>query len=71
MSRFLPHADYAEEQPYAKSILTYHVLHRSFQTGAVIGLGIGALRSFIRRKPLFSLLPQTGYGGTVLFSLTD
>lgn len=70
MSRYFPHADYAEDQPYGKTILTAHVLYRGFQTGAVIGLGIGAARSLVRRKPFAIVaLAQTGYGalvGTVL-----
>lgn len=37
MSRFFPHPSYAEDQPYAKTILTTHVLTRGLTTGAVIG----------------------------------
>ena len=32
---FLPHAPYAEDQPYAKTILTFHVL----RSGATVGAG--------------------------------
>ena len=65
MSRHFPHADYAEDQPLGKTILTSHVLYRGFQTGAVIGLGIGAVRSLIRRNPFVTVLAQTGYGALV------
>ncbi len=69
MSRFFPHPQYAEDQPYARTILTAHVLSRGFQTGAVIGLGIGGIRSLFLRKPWITLVAQTGYGaiaGTAL-----
>ena len=46
-SRYFPHPEYAEDQPYAKAILTYHVLCRAFQSGAVIGLGIGTVRTYV------------------------
>lgn len=65
MSRFFPHTEYAEDQPLGKTILTIHVLNRGFQSGAVIGLGIGAVRSLIRRKPFVTALAQTGYGAIV------
>ena len=66
MSRLFPHSDYEEDQPWAKTILTYHVLYRSFQSGAVVGLGIGAARSLIQRKPLAAAaLVQAGYGALV------
>lgn len=37
MSRYFPHPEYAEDQPYARTILTTHVLHRGFQLGAFLG----------------------------------
>ncbi|KAF3770822.1 hypothetical protein M406DRAFT_249066 [Cryphonectria parasitica EP155] len=37
MSRFFPHAEYAEDQPLAYIILTTHVLTRGATTGAIIG----------------------------------
>ncbi|KAH8652433.1 hypothetical protein BX600DRAFT_516468 [Xylariales sp. PMI_506] len=40
MSRYFPHYPYAEDQPLARTILTTHVLTRSFPTGAIIGTGI-------------------------------
>ena len=66
MSRFFPHTDYAEDQPYAKTILTSHVLDRAFQSGAFIGLGIGAVGSLIRRKAIATaILGSTGYGAII------
>ena len=42
MSRYFPHPLYAEDQPYSRTILTTHVLHRGFQVGALFG-SIGGL----------------------------
>lgn len=51
MSRLFPHTPYAEDQPLSKTILTTHVLHRGFQTGAAGGLMYAAVagRPFWRR----------------------
>lgn len=66
MSRYYPHSEYAEDQPRAKTILTTHVLDRASQSGAFIGLSIGATRSLLRRQPLASAaLPSTGYGALI------
>lgn len=66
MSRFFPHTDYAEDQPYTKTILTAHVLDRAFQSGAVVGLGIGAVRALIRRRRFATaILGPTGYGAII------
>ena len=70
MSRYYPHTEYAEEQPYAKTILTAHVLDRSFQTGAVFGLATGTLRSLIKRRPIAgTILSSTGYGALMGFAV--
>lgn len=55
MSRLFPHADYAEDQPYAHTILAWHVLSRGFALGA----GIGSLTALARRyfRPSLSPLP--------------
>ncbi len=37
MSRYFPHTDYEEDQPYDHTILAFHVLHRGFQAGAIAG----------------------------------
>ena len=36
--RWIPHTEYAEDQPMARTILTTHVLHRGFQSGAFVGV---------------------------------
>lgn len=69
MSRFFPHTAYAEDQPYSRTILTTHVLHRAFQSGAVIGLTIGAVRSAITKTPFANaVLGSTGYGALLGFA---
>lgn len=50
MSRPFPHPAYAEDQPFFYTILSTHVLHRGFQTGAIIGLLAGAARPLWARK---------------------
>ena len=59
-------SEYAEEQPYSRTILTVHSLDRAFQSGAVIGLSIGATRSLLRRQPFAAAaLGSTGYGALI------
>ncbi|KAK3719316.1 hypothetical protein LTR37_004535 [Vermiconidia calcicola] len=66
MSRLFPHSAYAEDQPFAQTLLTYHVLHRGLQSGAVVGLSIGVVRSLIRHTPLATAaLRSTGYGAII------
>jgi len=65
MSRFFPHSAYAEDQPYSYTILTTHVLHRGFTSGALVGSFIGLGRHLIRRpaQPLaVTVLRSTGFG---------
>lgn len=38
MSRLFPHSAYAEDQPYAHSLLWSHILYRGFQTGTTLGM---------------------------------
>lgn len=45
MSALFPVADYAEDQRFARTILTTHVLHRGFQSGAFVGAVIGGIRT--------------------------
>lgn len=45
MSRLFPRPDYAEDQPYGRTILTLHVLSRGF----AIGAGVGATPYLARR----------------------
>ena len=76
MSRFWPHAPYAEDQPYSHPILYTHVLTRAVQTGTVVGTAIGTSLFLIRRagvlKPLAvpstlaaTLLRSAGVGSVV------
>ncbi|KAI0806161.1 hypothetical protein BC629DRAFT_1147399 [Irpex lacteus] len=76
MSQFFPHAQYAEDQPYSRTILTGHVLSRGFIIGAGAGVGFGGLahlvsrfaaRKFLADYPLnrptsLKLLHSAGYG---------
>lgn len=58
MSALWPHPPYAEDQPHSHLILTTHVLHRGFQTGAILGPLIGALRyTLLRRRSPLSIPP--------------
>ncbi|SPO05002.1 uncharacterized protein DNG_07687 [Cephalotrichum gorgonifer] len=58
MSRFFPHATYAEDQPLAHTILWTHVLTRAVTTGSVVGLGIFSAREASRRlSPTKAALP--------------
>jgi len=67
MSRFFPHTEYAEDQPWARTVLTYHVLDRGFQSGAFFGLVVGSVRSLFRHSRPFQtiLLGSTGYGAII------
>ncbi|KAK2002680.1 hypothetical protein LX36DRAFT_221096 [Colletotrichum falcatum] len=49
MSRYFPHAVYAEDQPLARTILTVHVLARGYTAGAVVGLGVSAVGGLYNR----------------------
>ncbi|KAK9365551.1 hypothetical protein V1509DRAFT_372102 [Lipomyces kononenkoae] len=51
MSRFFPHTAYAEDQPLYHTVLTAHVLYRGFQAGAVVGTGVGLVRSVVKAIP--------------------
>lgn len=54
MSRLWSHPAYAEDQPWSKTILGTHVLHRGLLTGAMIGPLVGAARYTLlrRRSPI-------------------
>jgi len=41
MSRFYPHTEYPEDQPFSRTILTVHVLSRGYLVGSMIGFGVG------------------------------
>jgi Protein of unknown function (DUF1757) len=42
MTSLFPHAEYAEDQPYSKTILTFHVLRAGATAGAIISIPIAA-----------------------------
>ncbi|KAM4056293.1 hypothetical protein HRG_003210 [Hirsutella rhossiliensis] len=48
MSRFFPHAPYAEDQPLARTILTTHVATRAVTTGTILGVGASEALRVIR-----------------------
>jgi len=67
MDRFLPHPDYAEDQPYSRTILTTHVLHRGANLGAALGALYGGARfglsAHARKSPLAaSVIRGAGVG---------
>ncbi|KAF2453149.1 hypothetical protein BDY21DRAFT_266157, partial [Lineolata rhizophorae] len=43
MTSLFPHAAYEEDQPYARAILTTHVLRATFFLGSALGLASGTL----------------------------
>lgn len=49
MSRYWPHAAYAEDQPLSHAILVTHVLSRAVTTGALIGGAVVSVRQAIPR----------------------
>ncbi|KAK4946792.1 hypothetical protein LTR10_014294 [Elasticomyces elasticus] len=57
MSALFPVAEYAEDQRFAGTILTTHVLHRGFQSGAVVGAAVGALRK-VPFSSMYSSIPR-------------
>jgi len=67
MDRFVPHPDYAEDQPYSRTILTTHVLHRGANLGAALGSLYGGVRfglsAHARKSPLIaSVVRGAGVG---------
>lgn len=57
MSRYFPHAPYAEDQPLSRTILYTHVLTRGLTTGTLIGATIATARHLLPSsapKPLFA-----------------
>ncbi|KAI1129465.1 hypothetical protein F5Y10DRAFT_238315 [Nemania abortiva] len=49
MSRYFPHPAYAEDQPFARTILITHVETRAITTGTIIGAGAFAAREALQR----------------------
>ncbi|OIW30384.1 hypothetical protein CONLIGDRAFT_367357 [Coniochaeta ligniaria NRRL 30616] len=72
MSHLFPQAAYAEDQPYAHTILAWHVLSRGFAIGAGVGSTIHLIRQVARPSPSLSILRSSGNGaliGTGLLAL--
>ncbi|KAJ5380016.1 uncharacterized protein N7496_002444 [Penicillium cataractarum] len=67
MSTFFPTAEYAEDQPLARTILTTHVLIRGFQLGSAIGLLNSGAAYLINRRSLTApiLLRSAGTGAII------
>lgn len=74
MSRFWPHAPYAEDQPLSKTILTTHVITRAITLNTIIAAGITTTRQvipFLRPKQpdaltFFPRIVRSASTGTVL-----
>ncbi|KAI0408064.1 hypothetical protein F4802DRAFT_594509 [Xylaria palmicola] len=62
MSRYFPHPAYAEDQPWARTILTTHVETRAVTTGTIIGAGIFGIREALAR---FRATASSGAARTV------
>jgi len=74
MDRFFPHPDYAEDQPYSRTILTTHVLHRGANFGAALGALYGGARfgfsAHARKSPLAaSIVRGAGVGAVAITGL--
>lgn len=67
MSYFFPTAEYAEDQPLARTIVATHVLSRGFQLGSAIGLLNSGAVFLSKRRPITapSLLRSAGTGGVI------
>ncbi|KAI9745021.1 MAG: hypothetical protein M1818_001299 [Claussenomyces sp. TS43310] len=73
MSRLWPHAAYAEDQPYAKTVLRTHTTYRGFQAGALVGAIVGGGRQVLGKSrasstpslPLAGILRSAGVGAVV------
>lgn len=67
MSRYFPHSAYAEEQPYAHTILWSHILYRGLQTGTTLGLAFTAAKhayKTVRKAPKSPLLSAASLSTT-------
>ncbi|KAI0119946.1 hypothetical protein GGR51DRAFT_495649 [Nemania sp. FL0031] len=49
MSRYYPHSAYAEDQPFARTILITHVETRAITTGTIVGTGVFAAREALQK----------------------
>ncbi|KAK4629015.1 hypothetical protein CLAFUW4_08358 [Fulvia fulva] len=60
MSPFFPHPAHAEDQPLAHTLVWSYVLYRGLQTGATLGLGVGAVQALLQARRA----ARNGYYGT-------
>lgn len=68
MSQFnWPHPAYAEDQPYAKSLLYVHVFHRGYQVGAGIGLLSAVYRNIRGPRKIVSPSSSTATAARQIF----
>lgn len=67
MSYFFPRAEYAEDQPLARTILATHVLSRGFQLGTGVGLLNSSAEALVKRRSITTpiLLRSAGAGGVI------
>lgn len=54
MATLLPHPPYAEDQPYARSFLTFHVLRAGAATGSIISLLTATASTLYRQERTLS-----------------
>ncbi|KAJ5523398.1 hypothetical protein N7513_012942 [Penicillium frequentans] len=67
MSHFYPTAEYAEDQPLARTILATHVASRGFQLGTTLGLISYTIESaFKRRSMTMPLLLRSAGAGSII-----
>lgn len=65
-SLFLPHPAYAEEQPYARTILTFHALRSGFAGGATISVFTAVIHSLFSGFRCKQPLSLGSFGRTAL-----
>lgn len=67
MSHFYPTAEYAEDQPLARTILATHVASRGFQLGTALGIISCTIESaFKRRSITMPLLLRSAGAGSII-----
>ncbi|KAJ5703934.1 hypothetical protein N7493_011072 [Penicillium malachiteum] len=67
MSHFYPTAEYAEEQPLARTILATHVASRGFQLGTALGLISCTIESAFKRRTItIPLLLRSAGAGSII-----
>ncbi|KAJ6110141.1 hypothetical protein N7486_002376 [Penicillium sp. IBT 16267x] len=67
MSHFFPTAEYAEDQPLARTILATHVASRGFQLGTALGIISYAVESAFKRRYIsMPLLIRSAGAGSII-----